>query len=218
MDKYRRLLKYAKPRNISRLFALILVLLIVSSCFVAIQPWPMKMVVDYVIGGKPVPESINKVFAVFDANPTRVELLSLAVLSGAAIYLLSVVCEGLVAWCWTLAGRRMVYDLSADLFARLERRPLAFHKRTSVGDTLGRITVDCWSVHNLLNVLLFQPGRAVLTIVAMLFLMAGLDPVLTLVAVMTAPFMIGASFLVGKPLRLAARVKRQMEIRIQSHI
>jgi len=36
--------------------------------------------------------------------------------------------------------------------------------------------------------------------------------------VIIAPFMISASFLVGKPLRAAARLKREIESRIQSHI
>src|SRR5207302_5679873 len=33
-----------------------------------------------------------------------------------------------------------------------------------------------------------------------------------------APFMVGASFLVGKPLRAAAKLKREIEIRMQAHI
>jgi ATP-binding cassette subfamily B protein/subfamily B ATP-binding cassette protein MsbA len=48
--------------------------------------------------------------------------------------------------------------------------------------------------------------------------MAQVDGTLTLLAVVVAPFMIGASFLVGKPLRAAAKLKREIESRIQSHI
>ena len=52
----------------------------------------------------------------------------------------------------------------------------------------------------------------------MVFLMAQLDGTLTMMSLAVAPFMVGASFLVGKPLRAAARLKREIESRIQSHI
>jgi ATP-binding cassette, subfamily B, bacterial len=48
--------------------------------------------------------------------------------------------------------------------------------------------------------------------------MAQLDVTLTFLAFAVAPFMVGASFLIGKPLRLAAKLKREIEIRIQSQI
>ena len=53
---------------------------------------------------------------------------------------------------------------------------------------------------------------------AMVFLMAQLDGTLTLLALITAPLMVGASLLFGKPLRAAAELKRQIESRMQSHI
>jgi len=45
-----------------------------------------------------------------------------------------------------------------------------------------------------------------------------LDVMLTLMALAIAPFMVGVSFLVGKPLRAAAKLRREIESRIQSHI
>src|SRR5207248_1187475 len=57
-----------------------------------------------------------------------------------------------------------------------------------------------------------------LAIVGMVILMAQLDGVLTILALVIAPLMVAASFLAGKPLRAAARVKREIEGRIQSHI
>src|SRR5439155_12132835 len=68
------------------------------------------------------------------------------------------------------------------------------------------------------DTLLFAPAHALLSIIGMIILMAQLDGVLTILALVIAPFMIGASFLVGKPLRAAAKLKREIETRIQSHI
>src|SRR5262249_12945947 len=48
--------------------------------------------------------------------------------------------------------------------------------------------------------------------------MGQLDWGLTLLALAVAPFIVGASFLIGKPLHLAARLKCEIESRIQSHL
>lgn len=157
-------------------------------------------------------------FAVFGLDSKPVTILLVVVLGSVAIYAISSVLEAVLIWAWTLAGRRVVYDLAEDLYARLQRRSILFHQRLPVGDALGVIAVDCWSVHKLLDLLLFAPAHAFLTIALMLVLMAQIDPLLTFLALGIAPFMVAASFLIGRPLRAAARLKREIEIRIQSHV
>ena len=83
---------------------------------------------------------------------------------------------------------------------------------------MGRITTDSWCAYQVVETLFFTPGHALLTMLLMVFLMAQLDGTLTMMSLAVAPFMVGASFLVGKPLRAAARLKREIESRIQSHI
>src|ERR1051325_4068575 len=202
MDKYRILLRYARPQ--ARFFWGIFALTVLASAFMAIQPWPMKLAVDYVLGGKPLPDGAQKVFLGLSLQPTRTTLLIVTVVGGLAIFLISSTLEAILTWSWTVAGRRMVYDLAEDLFARLQRRSLSYHNRTSVGDTLGRVAVDCWSLHKVFDVALFTPGHALLTSALMIALMVQLDPFLAIVAIAIAPLMIAASFLVGKPLRAAA--------------
>src|SRR6185436_7320616 len=126
--------------------------------------------------------------------------------------------DAVLAWTWTRAGRRMVYDLAGDLFARLQRRSLLYHQRTSVGDTMGRVATDSWSVYQMLETLVVSPLHALLAIGAMVFVMAQFSPMLTWVSLAIAPVIVAASLLVGKPLRAAARAKREVEIRLQSHI
>jgi ATP-binding cassette, subfamily B, bacterial len=212
MPKYRLLLGYARSQQLTLL--LIFVLTLGSSTLVALQPWPMKLLVDHVLGTKPMPEFLKSV----GIPEARTQLLLVIVVAGIALFAVNTTLHAVLAWKWTRAGRRMVYDLSEDLFARLQRRSLLYHQRTSVGDTMGRITVDSWSVYRALEALVVSPAHAILAIGAMIFLMAQLSPLLTWVALASAPFIVGASFLVGKPLRAAARMKREIESRIQSHV
>jgi ATP-binding cassette, subfamily B, bacterial len=212
MQKYRLLFRYA--RNQRSALVLILALTLSASALVAVQPWPMKLLVDHVLGQKPLPEFLQSI----GLPSSRMALLVTIVSAGLLLFALNAALDALLAWTWTRAGRRMVYDLAEDLFARLQRRSLLYHQRTSIGDTLGRITVDSWSVYQVLEVLAVSPLHALLAIAGMVFLMAQLSPQLTWVSLAVAPFIVGASFLVGKPLRAAARVKREIETRIQSHI
>ena len=212
MQKYRQLLHYARPQR--GFFLLIFVLTLVSSGLLALQPWPMKIIVDHVLGQEPLPEGLRSVVGA----PSRMALLGFAVVGGLGLFVVSSGLEAVLTWSWTVAGRRLVYALAEDMFARLQRRSLLYHTYHPVGDSMSRVTVDSWCAYHVLDTLLFSPGHAFLTMAVMILLMAQVDTTLTWLAVIIAPFMISASFLVGKPLRAAARLKREIETRIQSHI
>ncbi len=216
MHNYLRLLKYAG--NQRAFLVLTFACTVIAAMLAALQPWPMKLAIDHVLEATPLPAALEKAFQFFSVTPTRFVLLGTVVLGGLLLFALNSAMDATLTWAWTASGRRMVYDLAEDLFARLQRRSLLFHSRHPVGDLMSRVTVDSWSVYQLVDTLLFSPGHALLTMVAMIFLMAQLDPTLTLWALATAPFMVAASFLLGKPLRSAAKLKREIESRIQAHI
>ena len=209
MHDYLRLLSYAKNQRKS--FSIVAVLTLAASVFTALEPWPIKFLIDF-LEDRPLPAWLSGL----SEMPSR--FIPTLVLAGLLIFILSAAIDAALAWGWTMAGRRMVYGLAADIFARLQRRSLLFHKRAAVGDLMGRVAVDSWCIHHMVDSLLFAPAHALLTMAAMIYLMAQLDLQLTLISLGIAPFLVAASFFVGKPLRLAARLKREIETRIQAHI
>src|SRR5438128_3182998 len=216
MQKYRRLLGYARPQR--RFFVFIFFLTIAASALAALQPLPLALLTDHVLGKLPLPAGLQAFFGAFSLEPTPKHVLAVAVLGGLVLFALNSALEMGLTWAWTLGGRRMVYQLAQDLFARLQRRSLLFHRRNSVGDTMGRVATDSWVVYQVVDTLCFAPGHALLTIAFIAFLMGQLDVTLMAFSLVIAPFMVGASFLVGKPLRAAAKLKREIEIRMQAHI
>ncbi len=216
MRKYRKLFRYARGQRFH--FLVIFALTIAASALTALQPWPMKLLADHVLGKLPVSPDFKDVLAVFDLQPTPTVLLVLVVVGSFLLFILNSLFEVGLIQSWTVGGRRMVYELAADLFARLQRRSLLFHSRSRVGDMMTRIAADSWCIYRAFDTMLFAPGNALLTIAWMIALMSRLDMTLTIIALITAPFMVGASFFLGKPLRLAAKLKRDIESRIQSHI
>ena len=73
-------------------------------------------------------------------------------------------------------------------------------------------------MYQVIDTLLFAPWHALLITLAMIFIMAHMDLRLTLIALATAPLMAAVSLLAGKPLRAAAKLKREIESGLQSHV
>jgi ATP-binding cassette subfamily B protein/subfamily B ATP-binding cassette protein MsbA len=199
--KYRRLLSYAVADG--RGWALIVCVTLLSGAASLLQPWPMKVVVDHVLGEQ--------------AEGARA-LLAWMVLAGLGLFGVGAVADVVLARAWVRIGQGMVYRLAGDLFAHLQRRSLLFHSRNSTGDSLSRVTGDSWCVYKVVEALLFTPLYASVMLASLVVLMARLDPGLTLLALAVAPFLTGTSFLLGGPIRAAARARREVESRLQSHI
>lgn len=216
MPRYRPLLRYAGRQR--RSLVVISALTLAAATLAALQPWPMKLVVDHVLLKAPLPATLAHAFQSVHVAATSFVLLTAGALGVLLVFGLNSLLEILLTTRWTLVGRRMVYDVAQDLFARLQRRSLLYHSRTPVGEVMGRITGDSWCAYQVFDALVFAPGHALFSIVMMIFLMAQLDVKLTVIALLVAPFMVVASLLIGKPLRLAAQLKREIESRIQSHI
>ena len=213
---YRRLLKYATPYG--RGWAAIVAATLFSTVLSLAQPWPIKVLVDHVLGDVPPGGVVQAIIAMWPGGETRQGLLAWVVVSGLTIFALSSVAEVILSWQWTRVGRRMVYDLARALFARVQRRSLRTHASHSIGDSMSRISGDAWCVHTIVDTLLFAPGHALITTIVMIVVMFKLDAGLTLLALTVAPFMTAAAWAFGRPMRAAAHARREIESRIQAHV
>jgi ATP-binding cassette subfamily B protein/subfamily B ATP-binding cassette protein MsbA len=176
----------------------------------------VKVLVDHVLGDAPLTGVLAAIAGPVSSTPGG--LLAWVVAAGLAIFALNSLAEVVLSLEWTRLGRRMVHQLARDLFARAQRRSLRCYGTQSVGDSMSRITVDAWCVHALVHTLLFAPGHALVTTVLMVAVMIRLDAGLTLLALGVAPFMTAAAWVFGRPVRDAARARRDVESRIQEHV
>jgi ATP-binding cassette subfamily B protein/subfamily B ATP-binding cassette protein MsbA len=216
LRKYRALLRYALAGR--KGWALIVVVMLLGSVVAPLQPWPMQVVLDSVLGGQPLPGPLAACAGLLPGAGSPRGLLAWAVLAGLLIFAANNAIDVVLTRAWIQVGQRMVYRLAGDLFAHIQRRSLLFHSRNPVGDSLSRITGDSWCAYKVVDSLLFAPAYALVLSAVVVVVMARLDLRLTLLAVAVAPVMAGTSFLVGRPLRLAARVRREIESRLQSHL
>jgi ATP-binding cassette, subfamily B, bacterial len=199
-------------------WALIVGVTLLTIAFGLLQPWPMQVLVDHVLGGKPMAEPLARAVQLLPGAGTPGGLLVWVVAAGLVVFAVNSAADVVLTRAWVRVGQGMVFRLAADLFARVQRRSLAFHSRSSVGDALSRITGDSWCVYKVLDALVFTPKYALVTIAGMVVVMARVDAGLTLLALAVAPFMAGSSLAFGRAVRRAARVRRELESRLQAHV
>jgi ABC-type multidrug transport system fused ATPase/permease subunit len=153
------------------------------------RPWPLQVVVDHVLGDHPVRPALARLLDTVPGTSTREGLLAWSL--GAMVALFA------AGWVLGLAGaltqagfgQRMVYDVAADLFDRLQRRSLLVRAHASVGDAIRRITADAGCVAVLVRDVLLPVLTAVCTLAASFVVMWRLDAALTLLALGVVPLL-----------------------------
>ncbi|HJS06971.1 MAG TPA: hypothetical protein VJ809_04900, partial [Pirellulales bacterium] len=107
-----------------RWLAAILALTVLSSGAAALQPWPMKLLVDYGLSNSGTPESVTAALGAFGLSDTPQTIVILAAVSSLALFVLTSALGVGLSVSWSMAGQRMAYALAGDLFARLQRLSL----------------------------------------------------------------------------------------------
>ena len=216
MRKYRQILRYAAKRWPALL--LMLGLAAAGSAAVALQPWPLKILIDYALGGHAAPAALSAALERVWLEPTPGVLIVTAALACIGVFVLHSLLEVASTWVWSATSQRLLYDLAADLFGRLQRLSLSFHRHRTVGDSLNRLTGDTWCVCTVIDGLLLVPAGSVFTLAAVGTVAWRLDPQLTLFSVILAPVLAGSALHFGKRLKQRARQDREAASRLMSFV
>ena len=146
-----------------------------------LQPWPLKIIVDSILGAAPMPAWLAT-FADNKAGALVVVCLALLVIN--------VLRGGLSAWGTThlvRAGLRMTQELRYRVYEHLQKLSLVFHDSRAVGDSIYRVTWDTQSIQTIFNGGLIPLVASVATLLGMTIIMLQFDVVLTLLALAVAP-------------------------------
>ena len=185
-----------------------------STAVSLLVPLPLKLLVDQVLGHHRLPPPVS---ALPGARSSSV-LLWYIVGAGLLIAVLQSLLEAAAALQWTRVGRRSVYRLSTDVYAALQRRSLQFHQQHPVGDSIMRVTDDCWAVYNLVDSMVGSPLQATLFTVASAVVMFNIDPTLAAMTLGAAPVVALSSTLLRGRTHRASEHRRQALGRLQSHV
>ena len=179
-----KFLPYLKAHRWQVAWALAQVFLITG--FELLKPWPLQIVIDYVLGGKPAPVG-GMVGSFLSLPPTA---LLVAACAGLIVVNLGASALTLLHNYTTIrVGQNMVNDLRSDLYAHLQRLSLAYHSRQRVGDLMYRITADSFAVQTMIMNGVLPILSAVILLGGMLIVLFPMDPMLTLLALTVVPIL-----------------------------
>src|SRR6185369_6213667 len=100
--------------------------------------------IDYVLRGQTMPPLVARLAEALPGAPTPSNLIGWSVGGTVLVFLLSWLVGVAASYGNISLGQRMTYDLASDLFGKLQQLSLHFHARKSVGDSIRRVTGDCW--------------------------------------------------------------------------
>lgn len=175
-----------------------------------LKPWPMVFLLDYVLQHKSTTPLFQRFVDALPGPSTTSNLILWSVAATALLFILSWLVEVADAYANITFGQRIIYDLAADIFAKLQRLSLRFHADKSVGDNIRRVTSDCNCVSVIVKDAILPMITAVVTLVLMFVILWRMDPALTLFSMAIVPLMGLAFFIYAKP--MIDRGSRQQEI------
>jgi ATP-binding cassette subfamily B protein len=206
-----KFLPYLKAHRWQVAWALAQVFLVAA--FELLKPWPLQIVIDYVLGGKAPP-----------VGGSAGELLSLPTLTLLLVACIALVVVHFGAGALTLwhnyttirVGQAMVNDLRGDLYAHLQRLSLAFHTRQRVGDLMYRITSDSFAVQTMIMNGVLPILSAVILLGGMLIVLFPIDPTLTLLSLTIVPVLFGIIAAFNRKIVDVATEVRDLDSRVYS--
>src|SRR5215210_6841080 len=173
---------FLKSRRKGLLLALVVLLLETGTSLA--QPWPLALAIDYALtDNKSLPESLPSFLSdkalLLAGIALLIVLIFTATRSVAAFrrYLLSKL------------GQETVFDMRDALYAKVHALGLDYHGKKRTGDTITRVTSDVKEVRSLLVDSVVEVLSSFMILLGMLVVMLWLNWQLTLLALVTVPFL-----------------------------
>jgi ATP-binding cassette subfamily B protein len=177
-----------------------------------IEPWPLGIVIDHVLGGASAEPGRRTLFAQYESA----DLLAAAAFTVLAVALLRALTGYAGTVGFALVGNRVLTTARARLFRHLQSLSLAFHKRSRSGDVVIRVISDVGTVRDVTVTALLPLFANVLVLVGMLSVMCWLNWQLTLIALSTAPLFWLSMVRLGRRIQVVSRKQRRQEGQLAS--
>jgi len=180
------------------------------------RPWPLKVIFDNVLLGKPLPQAMSFLQGLLLMGKTA------SVVAVSSLIVVIALLRGVFAYSQVHVtarlGNQMVYTLRRELFGHLQRLSLSFHSRARAGELLTKIASDTNALKDIFAESIVTVFSQLLTLAAMVVMMFLLDWRLTLVVLATVP-LLGANLVaLYRKARGIARRQRKKEETIAGRI
>lgn len=174
-----------------------------------LEPWPLKIVFDYVFGSKHMPDWLAS--AVSFIGTDKFSILNFAVLAVIVIALFGALSSYFEKYLTTSVGQWVMHDLRRVLYSHIQKLSLSYHDQKRTGDLISRVTSDIDAVQSLISNVLLGMLVNVLTLVGMILVMFYLNWQFTLIALLVAPGLFWVVYHYTRRIKAASRAVRRKE-------
>ena len=182
-----------------------------------LQPWPLKIVLDYVLAGRRMPPQLASVMS-FAFGSDKSAILTFAVVCVALITIVDSVGSYIESYVMTSIGQWIAHDIRRTVYHHVERLSLGYYDQSRTGDLLTRMTSDIDAIQNLIASALMDTLIDVLTITGMLGVMFYLNWRFSLIALAITPLLFTVVFKYKHRIKEVSRSARNKESEVLSTI
>jgi len=180
-----------------------------------LEPWPLKVVFDNILGSKPLPNWLAVVVHSV-AGRNKLATLSFVVVMVLAIATVGAISTYFEKYLTTSVAQWVSHDLRRSLYNHIQKLSLSFHDNKRTGDLISRITSDIDTIQDFISQVLLGLIVNVLTLIGMLAVMFYLNWTFTLIALSVAPVLFVVVYAFTRRIKKASRDVRTKEGEIAS--
>ena len=123
----------------ARLLAIAAGAMLVQGATELLEPWPLKVIFDHVLGAKPVPAWLAPWM---NGSQDRLAVLDAAAMAVVVIAVVNAVAAYTDKYFSSTVAKRVGFDLRHRLYHHVQRLSLSFYERRQTGDMVVRLTSD----------------------------------------------------------------------------
>ena len=179
-----------------------------------LQPWPLKIVLDYLLQTKKPPAWLEAPLRW--VGHEKLAVLDFAVLAVAVIAIVGAISSYLENYLTTSVGQSVMHDLRQTLYHHIHRLSLAEHDEKRTGDLIGRVTTDIEAIQAFITTALLGILSSVLTLVGIIGIMLYLNWRFTLISLAIAPALFVVVYIFTRRIKKASRAVRKKESELLS--
>jgi ABC-type multidrug transport system fused ATPase/permease subunit len=197
-----------RPYRASLFF--ILLAMLVQTLMSLAAPWPLKIILDNVVGSHKLPSWLDDVLKPVLAGSSKMQIAAAAAVMVVIIALLGALASYIANYYTESVGQWVANDLRMRTYHHLERLSLGYFDSHQTGALLSTITADIQTIQSFASSSTLSIVIDLLTIVGMLGIMFWLNWDFTLIVVAVTPLMLLMASRFKKVVTKATReVRRQ---------
>ncbi|TQK31934.1 ABC transporter ATP-binding protein [Arthrobacter sp. SLBN-53] len=174
-------------------------------------PWPLKVVLDSVIGDRPLPGWLHGLLQPVLGGESRMHIAGLAAIMVLVIAVVAAIASYVANYLTETVGQRIGNDLRTRAYHHLQQLSLNYFDTHRVGPILSTLTDDVDTIQGFASASTLGIATDLLTIVGMLAMMLWLQWDFTLIALAVAPLLLLFVSRIRKAVKVATHEVRRRE-------